>query len=461
MAATSRTVVISNRLPVQRVGKGPSARWQTSPGGLVTAIEPILRRSGGAWVGWTGVAGSSPRPATHEGYTVRPVPLSSHEVETFYHGFSNSTLWPLYHDAIRTPEFHKDWWGPYVEVNRRFARAAAAAARKGDLVWVHDFHLQLVPHYLRELRPDLRIGFFLHIPFPPEELFAWLPWRTQILEGLLGADLVGFQTHAGAQNFSRAARAFTTADGTDTSLEFDGRIVAVGSFPISIDTAWYEKAAADPATIRDAHAIRSRIGPSRKIILSVDRLDYTKGIDTRLQAIGEFFRRGRYGVDDVVFIQVAVPSRERVGDYARLRTRIEQMVGSVNGEYSVPGRVAVHYFRRSLQREELVAYYRAADVMAVTPLRDGMNLVAKEYVASRVDSGGVLVLSEFAGAARELRRALLVNPRDLEATASRFEEALALPKDDARHRMNILRTVVRRHDVFEWADTFIGALRRG
>jgi trehalose-6-phosphate synthase len=196
-------------------------------------------------------------------------------------------------------------------------------------------------------------------------------------------------------------------------------------------------------------------------MLAVDRLDYTKGIDMRLQAVAEFYDRGRYGVEDVLFMQVAVPSRERIPDYGRIRKTVEQMVGRINGEHSVPGRVAVHYFRRSLGREELVAYYRAADVMLVTPLRDGMNLVAKEYVASRVDGGGVLVLSEFAGAARELRRAILVNPRDIDAAASAMEEALQLPREEARHRMNILRTAVRRHDVFDWADTFIGALRRG
>jgi trehalose 6-phosphate synthase len=394
------------------------------------------------------------------GVGIRPVALAASEVETFYHGFSNSTLWPLYHDAIRAPEFHRDWWGPYTEVNRRFARAAAAAARPGDLVWVHDYHLQLVPRMLREIRSDIRIGFFLHIPFPPEELFAWLPWRTHILEGLLGADLVGFQTYGGVQNFSRAARAFTAAEGTDTQLEFEGRSVTVRSFPISIDTSWFEKAAADPKTVAQALEMRERIGPTRKIILGVDRLDYTKGIDTRLRAYEEMLRLKKATVDQCVMMQVAVPSRERVADYAKIRTTIEQMVGRINGEYSVPGRVAVHYFRRNLSREELVAYYRAADIMLVTPLRDGMNLVCKEYVATRTDNSGVLVLSEFAGAARELRRAILVNPRDIDGMSAALAAALKLPREEARHRMAVLRTVVRRHDVFHWANEFVEALSR-
>lgn len=426
----------------------------------MTALEPIVRERGGSWVGWTGSSGSAPRRLEVGGLGIRPVALSAHEVETYYHGFSNSTLWPLYHDAIREPEFRRDWWKPYHDVNLRFARAVAAAAKPGDLVWVHDYHLQLVPRMLRAIRDDLKIGFFLHIPFPPEELFAWLPWRGQILEGLLGADVVGFQTYAGVQNFSRAARAFTAAEGTDAQLDFQGRTITVRSFPISIDTAWFERAAASDATRRAAREIRSSIGDRRQIILGVDRLDYTKGIDTRLQAFEELLRQKRISVDNCVMVQVAVPSRERVGDYAKMRTTIEQMVGRINGEYSEPGRVAVHYFRRNLSREEVVAYYRAADVMLVTPLRDGMNLVAKEYIATRIDNSGVLVLSEFAGAARELRRALLVNPRDIDGVASTLAAALALPRDEARHRMAVLRTVVRRHDVFQWANEFVEAMSR-
>jgi alpha,alpha-trehalose-phosphate synthase [UDP-forming] len=452
-------VVVANRLPLQRVGRGEGARWEVSPGGLVGALQPIMRGGRGAWVGWTGTAGAAGRPFTYDGLRIRPVPLSAHEVETFYHGMANSTFWPLYHDAIRTPDFRREWWWPYMDVNRKYARAAAAVARPGDLVWVHDYHLQLVPRLLRELRPDVRIGFFLHIPFPPEELFAWLPWRRQVLEGLLGADVVGFQTYQNAQNFSRAARALTTAEGTDTELGFEGRTVRVNAFPISIDTGWFEATARDADVIARAREIRQRVG-GRKIVLGVDRLDYTKGMDVRLNAFGEVLKRGKVTVDDCVFIQIAVPSRERVPEYATMRGRVEQMVGRINGEYSEPGRVAVHYFRRSVSREELVAYYRAADVMLVTPLRDGMNLVAKEFVATRLEGTGVLILSEFTGAARELRRALLVNPRDIDAVASALEAGLSLPKEEARHRMNILRTVVRRHDVFEWAGMFVEAMRR-
>jgi trehalose 6-phosphate synthase len=454
---TPRMLIVANRLPVSRVGRGESARWQSSAGGLVTALEPIVRSTTGSWIGWSGAPGAAPPGFTHQGVRIRPVGLTSSDIEQFYHGMSNSTFWPLYHDAIRPPEFRRDWWWRYVEVNERFAKAAAATAQPGDLIWVQDYHLQLVPRMIRALRDDVRVGFFLHIPFPPEELFAWLPWRSQILEGLLGADLLGFQTYQAVQNFSRAARSFTGAEGTDTLLNFEGRKVHVKAFPIAIDTNWFEETASSEAVVKQAADIRRKVG-RRKIMLCVDRLDYTKGIDTRLMAFEEMLRRRRFSVDDCVLMQIAVPSRERVAEYAELRTRIEEMVGRINGEYSGPGSIAVHYFRRNLNREELTAYYRAADVMLVTPLRDGMNLVAKEYVATRVDGSGVLVLSEFAGAARELRRALLVNPRDEEGMAQAMEAALSLPADEARQRMSFLRTMVRRHDVFEWANQFVEAL---
>lgn len=459
MPRNERLIIVANRLPVQRVGTGAGARWEESGGGLVTALAPIVREKNGSWIGWTGTAGNSPRPFVHEGISIRPVSLSERDVLGFYNHISNRTFWPLYHDAIRTPDFNQEWWRPYFEVNRRYARAAAAAAQPGDHVWVHDYHLQLVPQMLREMRPGLKIGFFLHIPFPPEELFAWLPWRTQIVRGLLGADVVGFQTHAAVQNFVRAAREYTGVEGAGSELEFEGRRVRVGSFPISIDSQWFEERSRTPEAAYKAASIRANVGSKRKILLCVDRLDYTKGIDSRLQAFELMLQRKRVSVDDCVMIQIAVPSRETAFEYAEMRTRIEQIVGRINGEYSEPGRVAVHYFRRSLKREDLVAYYRAADVMVVTPLRDGMNLVAKEYVATRADGSGVLVLSEFAGASRELRRALLVNPRDIEGMASAMEAALTMPRREARQRMSILRMIVRRHDVHEWAESFLEALK--
>jgi trehalose 6-phosphate synthase len=451
-----RLIVLANRLPVHRAGHG--APWQRSPGGLVTAMEPVLSGRDVRWIGWSGSAGRAPRPFRVEDIELRPVSISAREEDLYYDGMSNRTLWPLYHDAIRTPEFHRDWWNAYQEVNIRFARAAARTVRRGDLVWIHDYHLQLVPRLLRQLRPDARIGFFLHIPFPPEELFAWLPWRQSLLHGLLGADVVGFQTPENAQNFSRVARRYTSAEGTDWELDFEGRPINVRCFPISIDAAKFETLASTPHVQAEARAIRRRLGPVRKMVLCVDRLDYTKGIDARLRAYEELLRRGDITPEQCVLVQIAVPSRERVPEYDEIRTTVEQTVGRINGEYSLPGQVAVHYFRRSLSHEQLVSYYLAADVMLVTPLRDGMNLVAKEYIATRTDNSGVLVLSEFAGAAKELRRAVLVNPRDVDGLAGAILTGLRMPKEDARQRMAILRMQVRRHDVEFWSRGFLDAL---
>ncbi|MDX2149086.1 MAG: trehalose-6-phosphate synthase [Planctomycetota bacterium] len=457
MRRGKRIITIANRLPVHR-GSEAGAKWTSSAGGLVTALGPIMVQRGGIWVGWTGASDDAPRPFTHDGIHVKPVKLSASEIQAFYHGMSNKTLWPLYHDALRTPEFHRHWWRPYVTVNERFAKAAASEARPGDVVWVHDYHLQLVPQMLRKLVPSVKIGFFLHIPFPPEELFEWLPWRTELLTGLLGADLVGFQTASSAKNFSRLCRAYAGAEGTDSELSLGGRNTRVGAFPISIDTDWWEERASAHETTKKMMEIRERVGKRRKTLLAVDRLDYTKGISMRLEAFQEMLKTGRRTIEDTVLIQIAVPSREVVSDYASLRDEIELAVGRINGEYSQPGRVAVHYFRRNLTREELAAYYRAADVMLVTPLRDGMNLVAKEYVACRVDNRGVLVLSQFAGAARELTRALIVNPRDTDQVIHAIERALEMPEDEARLRMGILRSRVRRHDVHAWADAFLRTL---
>lgn len=455
MPSKPRLIVVANRLPVQRV----ASRWEPSPGGLASAVLPVAAQTRGAWVGWTGVASQQIRPFEINHVSIRPVSLTAREIDVYYNQFSNRTLWPLYHDAIRTPEFERTWWRPYVEVNQRFARTAAKLAKPGDMVWIHDYHLQLVPQMIRDINPGVKIGFFLHIPFPPEELFAWLPWRKELLRGILGADVVGFQTQPMAQNFVRVAKEHTDADGSGRELIHEGRHIHVASFPISIDVDDFERTAASPDVERLARDVRRRIGDDRKILLAVDRLDYTKGIDARLKAFELLLKSGRVTADNCVLVQIAVPSREPVPDYDQMRTTIEQIVGRINGEFSTPGRVAVHYFRRSFARKELVAYYKAADVMIVTPLRDGMNLVAKEYCATRRDLSGVLILSEFAGAAKELRRALLVNPRDIEAMSETMYEAMRLPRREANLRMAMLRTQVRRHNVHDWASEFMEAMR--
>ncbi len=456
-------VIVANRLPVRAVTVDGATSWEPSPGGLTSALTPALReraqRNGQAvWIGWSGVAGTSPVPASHEGVELRAVTLSEEDQEEFYLGFANATLWPLYHDAIRAPTFDRGWWQRYQAVNARFAAAAAGAASRGASVWIHDYQLQLVPRMLRDMRPDLRIGFFLHIPFPPQELFLQLPWRREILLGLLGADLVGFQVPGAAANFARLARRLVGVRGTDTSIEFGGRQVRVGAFPISVDTEQLVREASGPATEARARQIRRDLGDPELILLGVDRLDYTKGIDRRVRAVAELFADGTFTPSKHVMVQIAVPSREVDPHYQRERHRLEQLVSEVNGEFSGVGHPVVHYLHQSVPFDELVALYRAADLMLVTPLRDGMNLVAKEYVSCRVDDDGVLVLSEFAGAATQLRGAILVNPHDLDGTKEAISYALSLTPEEVRSRMRRLRRTVRRHDVHAWARSFLRAL---
>ena len=455
---TKQLVIVANRLPTRRIARGRSYAWTTSPGGLVSAMKPVLRRRPGLWIGWDGSIGRVHRAAEVDGLSVVPVSLSRAAVTEYYEGFCNGTLWPLYHDAIGAPSFERRWWARYREVNRRFARAAAARATRNARVWVHDYHLQLVPAMLRAIRPDVRIGLYLHIPFPPDELFSWLPWRGQILEGMLGADLVAFQTPEGAHNFARAARKYAGASGLDDRLEHAGRRIKVRSMPISVDATALDSLARSSRVMEHAAEIRARLA-GRTILLAVDRQDYTKGVPQRLLAFEEVLRSGAAHVDEVVMVQVAVPSRDSSPGYREVQRETEQIVGRVNGQHSEPGRVAVHYFRRSLSTEELAAYYAAADIMLVTPLRDGMNLVAKEFVCCRTAGDGVLVLSEFAGAARELRQALLVNPRDLDGMRDAIVRALRMGALERRRRMASLRRHMFRHDVFRWASGFLRELR--
>jgi trehalose 6-phosphate synthase len=454
-------VVVANRLPVdlEKLPDG-STRWKRSPGGLVTALEPMLRSREGAWVGWPGLADADVAPLVEDGLQLHPVPLSAQEVEEYYEGFSNGTLWPLYHDVVAPPAFHRRWWQSYVRVNQRFAEVTAQVAAQGATVWIQDYQLQLLPAELRKLRPDLRIGFFLHIPFPPTELFMQLPWRKSIVEGLLGADLVGFHTPGGARNFRWLATHLTDATPGQGRNEviLDGRRVKLGPFPISIDSATLDGMARSPEVLERARQIRADLGDPQHVILGVDRLDYTKGIDVRLCAFEELLAEGQVTADDTVMIQLATPSRERVEHYQKMRNDIEQAVGHINGEYARVGHPAVHYLHQSLPRDELAAFFVAADVMLVTPLRDGMNLVAKEYVACRHDNGGVLVLSEFAGAAIELKDALLVNPHDTDGVKNALHRALTMPPAEGRRRMKALRRQVLTYDVDRWARSFLDTL---
>ena len=455
----SSLVVVANRLPLDDSAAPDGAcEWRRSPGGLASALHAILQQTPATWVGWNGGIDSAPILPDIGTLRIRAVGLSEQELRGYYEGFANSTLWPLYHDAVEQPVFDRGWWETYRDVNRRFAEWAAEVAEPGAAIWVQDYHLQLVPQLLRELRPDVLIGFFLHVPFPPPELFMQLPRRVELLRGMLGADLVGFQRPQAAHNVAQLAAKLLGAQATDDQITVDGRVVRTGAFPVSIDVSEMQALAARPDVVDHAEQLRADLGQPRRVLLSVDRLDYTKGIEHRLTAYSELLRDGRVKVRDTVVVQVAVPSRERVDSYRVLRDRIEGEVGRINGEYGRVGEPAIHYLNQPFDRADLAALYQTADVMVVTPLRDGMNLVAKEYVAARADNTGALVLSEFAGAAAEFEDAFLVNPHDVDGLKETLLHAMEAAPADLERRMTAMREHLTRHDILAWARAYLTAL---
>jgi trehalose 6-phosphate synthase len=477
-----RLLVVSNRLPVIfHKDNNNEGRWSTKAGsgGLVSALMPVLRDRGGVWVGWPGVDDDDSTLATcledmsdDVGYGLEGVFLSHSEVKGFYEGFSNEIIWPLFHDLPVDCYFDPEHWNAYRKVNRKFAARIAEIAQPNDLVWVHDYHLIGVAAGLRRHGMSNPIGFFLHIPFPPPDIFLKLPWRDEILGGMLEYDLVGFQTLRDLRNFQRCLQVLydVKVEGagqvkslTATPRDKDGvggqtKRLRVGSFPISIDFAHYENLAKSEATKSRLDKLAAAVG-ERQIILSVDRLDYTKGLLAKLRGFHRFLERYPDMHEKVELSLHVVPSRETIKEYRKLKTELEQLVSAINGRWSRPGWIPIHFFYHSMEPSELAAYYRRADIMFVSPLKDGMNLVAKEYCASHPDDDGVLVLSEFAGAAAELQKgALLINPYDLERTAERLYEAATLDAGEVHRRMKKLRRKIRRQDIYHWVDSFLNAI---
>ena len=463
-------VVVSNRLPFALTREDGAWRVEPGSGGLVTALRPVLEGRGGRWIGWSGaVAEDLPdaRAALRAsgerfGYELVPVPLTASERDRFYHGFSKEVIWPLFHDLLSMCRFDPEYWRAYEAVNRRFAAEAAKDARPGDFFWVHDYHLLAMAGELRRLGVSSRIAFFLHIPFPPLDVFLKLPWRFPVLQSLLSYDLVGFQTIRDRRNFLQCVRlllpgARFSGKGAVMSVRWEDRDVRVGTFPISIDARALERRARQPEVVAKAASLRAD-ETGRRIVLGVDRLDYTKGIAQKLEAFRRLLETSPELRGNVTLVQIAVPSREEIRGYREHRTAIERLVGEINGTFTRSGWVPVHYLHRPLEGPRLSAYYLAADVALVTPLKDGMNLVAKEYCATRVSKDGVLVLSEFAGAAAELQRAaLLVNPYDVEGVADALRRALDMPRAEQRARMGRLRRTIRERDIYHWLDAFLRA----
>lgn len=473
--AGHRLLVVSNRLPVT-IRRNESGHLTAVPssGGLVSALTPILSDYGGTWVGSTGFASGGEAhdaevrrvlTAATRGSSVRylPVFLSAEEQVNFYEGFSNEIVWPLFHDLQSRCNFAPRYWDYYQRVNRRFAGAALKASQPDDVIWIHDYQLMHVGSQIRQRRPSAVLAFFMHIPFPAPDIFEKLPWRRSILEALLEHDLIGLQTIRDERNLIACIRAFLPEVEVEREHDFRrvfyrSRETRIQAFPISIDFQQFAHGAATPEVSHRAAEIRRRLNGVR-IAIGVDRLDYTKGIPERLRAFARFLHDYPAVRGQVTLYQVVVPSRESITGYRRLMHEIEQTVAHINGEYSQPGWVPIHYVHRSVPREELLALYRAASLALITPLKDGMNLVSKEYCAARTENDGVLILSEFAGAAPELARgALLVNPYDELGIADALNRAVAMDPLEQRRRMMRMRAWIRRHDILHWRDSFFDAL---
>jgi trehalose 6-phosphate synthase/phosphatase len=465
-----RLIVVSNRLPYV-LEKGARGTWSLKPGsgGLVTALVPVLRDRGGVWIGWTGASEQAVRlrqafreASPEAGYALEPVSLTTSEVDLYYHGYANASVWPLFHDLQCNCVFDPRYWPAYVKANRKFAQTVADQADSDDFVWIHDYQLMDVAHHLRETHGSADLAFFLHIPFPSPDIFMKLPERQAVLTSLLSYDLVGFQTERDRRNFVQCVRvlvkhARVRAEGHLHTVQLDDREMRVGSFPIGIDAKSMAEAADAPQVRELVADIKTRF-PDRQIVFGLDRLDYTKGIPERLQAFGNLLERFPELRRQVNLFQVVVPSREGIQKYDQLRTEIERLVGHINGRYSEPGWIPVHYLFRSLTKTELLAFYRAASVALITPLKDGMNLVAKEFCACSLEENSVLVLSQFAGAAAQLgKAALVVNPNDAEQTADAIYKAFRMAPGERRYRMRRLRQNVRTQDIFWWVDSFMRA----
>ena len=467
---SQRLMVVSNRLPVS-IDKS-DAGWEIKPGtgGLVTALAPIMKKNRGLWIGWPGSAADIPYEEllrqfseTH-GYDLKPVLISQEELEKYYYGFSNTTIWPLFHDLLGYCKFDRDDWLNYQAVNQKFADAITEAVAQNDFIWIHDYHLTLVAHYLREKNVTANLAYFLHIPFPAYDLFRRLPWRSEILQGMLAYDLLGFQTLRDRRNFINCVRNLipgvkVKARRRYSIIYYGNRTIRVGNFPISIDFDEFSEMAKTKEVADEAWIFHEKLG-SKRLILGVDRLDYTKGIPERLLAFERALEKYPELHENLSLFQLLIPSRTPVPEYQQLKDQLDTLVGRINGRFSTPGWIPIHYMFRTLDRVRLLGIYKACEIALITPLRDGMNLVAKEYCASSIDNEGVLILSEFAGASEQLRgAALTVNPYDLDQTAEVIYRAFTMPIGERKTRMAKLRMDIKRADVHIWVRWFVESCR--
>ena len=463
-----RLVVVSNRLPVVITKDDDGWQVKAATGGLVTALAPIIKKTRGTWIGWPGCSSDAPAEqllAEHsrsQEYELKQVAVSEDEIDKYYRGFSNKTLWPLFHDLLGQFSFDLDNWNCYMEVNKRFAEVVGASVSKEDFVWIHDYQLLLVAHFLRELRPELYLNFFLHIPFPSVDLFRRLPWKTTLLRAVLEYDHIGFQTPSDRRNFIQCVKwlipdAQRVLRKRRSIVRYGHREVKLGYYPISIDFNEFNEGAQSREAQDSAWYLHESF-PKQTIVLGLDRLDYTKGIPERFLAFERMIEKYPEVSGKICLLQVVIPSRLNVAEYQELKERLDSLAGRINSRFAQHGWTPIQYFFRELDRPQLLGHYRACEIALITPLRDGMNLVSKEYCASSIDNNGVLILSEFAGAAPQLAKgALMVNPFDIEGTADAIYAAYIMEPEERQRRMKLLRAEVKRHDVKHWLSWFLGA----
>jgi len=461
-----KIVIVSNRVPYNITKSGGEIKYKKSVGGLVTALDPILSKNGGLWIGWNGHTGYDKdfkekirvRDEDQDnGYSLKFVNLSAKEIRDYYHGFTNRSLWPLFHGFIFQSYFNLDYWKSYRSVNNKFADSVLEEISGKELVWIQDYHLTLVPRRLRKINPDLNLLFFLHIPFPNYEIFRVLPWDKKILKGLLGCDLIGFQTIGDATNFLECCKKILNlkVNFRNKKIFYGNRIIDVKNLPISIDFKKFNDLADCKESKRYIRNIK-RLGSDTKIVMSVERLDYTKGIKERLLAISRFFEKYPEYREKVVFLQISVPSRTKIKEYITLKREIDELVGKINGRFGDELWSPVNYLYKALPQAKLAALYKISDVCLVTPLRDGMNLIAKEYVSCKAEETGVLILSEFAGAFEEMKKySIPVNPYDIEEVADSINEALNMHGSTKKMLISKLRKIVQKNDIYAWANNFL------
>jgi trehalose 6-phosphate synthase/phosphatase len=461
---SKRLIIIANRLPVTLSKREGKISYQSSSGGLATGLGSFYRNKKGLWLGWPGLTSENAKGLEEEIFQqleemdCKPVLLTKRQLENFYYGFSNKTLWPLFHYFLQYTVFENRLWEAYKKANQVYCEAAMQFITEDDVIWIHDYQLMLLPKMIRDCLPNATIGFFLHIPFPSFEIFRLLPWREEILDGLLGADLIGFHTYDYVRHFLSSVRRLLGYDHSLGLIYTSNRIAKVDTFPIGIDFLKFSGAAELPEVKTELRKLGKRLG-NRVVILSIDRMDYSKGILQRLKAFDLFLEKYPQYREKVILVLVGVPSRTKVEHYIQLKKDVDEHIGSINGRYGTLGWTPIIYLYRSLQFPTLAALYNIAQVALVTPLRDGMNLIAKEYVASREDETGTLVLSEMAGAAQELGEAIIVNPYNLQEVADAMKRALEMDKEEQRESNLRMKERLRRYDIHRWAGEFMEKLQ--